>query len=314
VRAFAIDEFGKPGEVTELPVPTAGQGEVVIRVAAASVNPMDAVVAAGGAQQWAQHRFPLVPGLDAAGTVTAVGPGVAGISVGDEVMASASDKPYYGGGTFAEFVAIPVQAVAKKPISVDIKAASTLPLAGLTALAAIEAIEPQSGQTIAVIGATGAVGSFFVQFAAKRGATVVALARPANSDYARQLGATEVIDHTADPVAQIHKAHPDGIDAIADFTGNLTLVAATSLLLKQGGLIASSAAYGLDAALFATRGIEVGRVNALPNSRLSELARLIDGEGIRPPQIQERSLNDAAAALTAVGQRHNRGKVVLTIG
>ncbi len=110
--------------------------------------------------------------------VTAVGPGVTGISVGDEVMASASDKPYYGGGTFAELVAVPVQAVAKKPVSIDIKAASTLPLAGLTALAAIEAIEPQSGQTIAVIGATGAVGSFFVQFAAKRGATVVALARP----------------------------------------------------------------------------------------------------------------------------------------
>ena len=86
------------------------------------------------------------------------------------------------------------------------------------------------------------------------------------------------------------------------------------MLLKQGGLIASSAAYGLDVALFEPRGIEVRRVNALPNSRLSDLARLIDGEGILPPQIQERSLNEAAAALTAVGQRHNRGKVVLTIG
>ena len=73
VRAFAIDEFGKPGSVKELPDPTPGEGEVVIRVAAASINPMDAVVAAGGAQGWAQHRFPLVPGLDAAGTVTAVG-------------------------------------------------------------------------------------------------------------------------------------------------------------------------------------------------------------------------------------------------
>jgi NADPH:quinone reductase-like Zn-dependent oxidoreductase len=133
-------------------------------------------------------------------------------------------------------------------------------------------------------------------------------------DYARQLGAAEVVEHTADPVAQIHKAHPEGIDVIADFTGNLTLVAAASLLFKQGGVIASSAAYGLDAGLFEPRGIELRRVNALPTSRLSDLSRLVDGEGIRPPHIQERSLDDAGAALAAVGQRHNRGKVVLAIG
>ena len=314
MRAFAIDEFGKPGSVKELPDPTPGEGEVVIRVVAASINPMDAVVAAGGAQAWAQHRFPLVPGLDAAGTVTAVGVGVSGVKVGDEVVASASDKPYYGGGTFAELVAVPVQAVAKKPVSIDIKAASTLPLAGLTALATLEALDPRPGQAIAVIGATGAVGSFFVQFAAKRGSTVIALARTANMEYARQLGAAEVVEHTADPVAQIHKAHPEGIDAIADFTGNLTLVAAMSILLKQGGVIASSASYQLDAALFETRAIEVRRVNALPTNRLTDLSRLIDGEGIQPPHIQERSLDQAGEALAAVGQRHNRGKVVLTIG
>src|SRR5258707_1112638 len=115
MRAFAIDEFGQPGSIHELPDPVPADGEVVVRVHAASVNPFDAFVASGGMRAYAEYVFPVVPGTDAAGVVAAVGAGVESVSVGDEVIASATGKGVYGSGTFAELVALPAGAVAKKP-------------------------------------------------------------------------------------------------------------------------------------------------------------------------------------------------------
>jgi len=313
MRAYAIDRFGEPGTVRVLPNPEPADGEVVIRVRAASVNPMDAFVISGGAQGWKEHRLPLVPGLDAAGVVEQVGAGVTELKTGDEVIANVSDMPFYGAGTFAERVAAPAGFVALKPARLSFDEASTLPLAGLTALAAVEALDPLNDKVVVVIGATGAVGSFFVQLAAKRGANVIALARPTNSDYARNLGAAEVVDHTADPVAAIRAAKPDGIDAIADFTGNQTLLAGVSTLLKPGGVIASTGARQLDSEAYAARGLKVVAANRLPLDRLTDLTRAVEVDGIRPPHIERHPLDDAAAALARVGQRHNRGKVVLTI-
>jgi NADPH:quinone reductase len=313
MRAYAIDRFGEPGTVREMPNPTAGAGDVVIRVHAASINPMDAFIISGASQGWKEHRLPLVPGLDAAGVVEHVGASVTELKTGDEVIANVSDLPFFGAGTFAERVAAPAGSVALKPARLSFDEASTLPLAGLTALAAIEALDPLKDKVVLVIGATGAVGSFFVQLAAKRGASVVALARPSNVDYARNLGAAEVIDHTADPVAAIRSARPDGIDAIADFTGNQTLLGGVSTLLKPGGVIASTAARQLDTAAYAARDITVIAANRLPMDRLTDLTRAVEVDGIRPPAIERHPLADAAAALARVGQRHNRGKVVLTI-
>jgi NADPH:quinone reductase-like Zn-dependent oxidoreductase len=313
MRAYAIDRFGEPGTVRELPDPTPGDGEVVIRVHAASVNPMDAFVISGAAQSWKEHRLPLVPGLDAAGVVEQVGPGVTRLHRGDEVIANVSDLPFYGAGTFAERVAAPAGSVALKPARLSFDEASTLPLAGLTALAAVEALEPLKDKVVVVIGATGAVGSFFVQLAAKRGASVVALARPANADYARGLGAAEVVDHTADAVATIRASRPAGIDTIADFTGNQTLLGGVSTLLKAGGVIASTGARQLDAEAYAARGLTVVAANRLPLDRLADITRAVEVDGIRPPHIERHPLADAAAAVARVGQRHNRGKVVLTI-
>lgn len=313
MRAYAIDRYGEPGKVRELPDPQAGEGEVLIRVHAASINPMDAFVVSGGAQAWKEHRLPLVPGLDAAGVVEQVGTGVTDLKAGDEVIVNVSDMPFYGAGTFAQRVAVPAGFVARKPARFSFDEASTLPLAGLTALAAVEALAPLKDKVVAVIGATGAVGSFFVQLAAKRDAIVVALARPANADYARGLGAAEVVDHTADPVAAIRTARPEGIDAIADFTGNQTLLGGVSTMLKPGGVIASTAARQLDAERYAARGFSVVGANRLPLDRLTDLTRTVEADGIRPPHIERHPLADAAAALARVGQRHNRGKVVLTI-
>jgi NADPH:quinone reductase len=313
VRAYVLDELGQPGQVRDLPDPKPEDGEVLVRIRAAGVNPWDAVVVGGGAKAWAEHRFPFVPGVDGAGEVVAVGGGVDEFKAGDEVVLSAGDKPFYGAGTFAEFVTVPAGAVAHKPESFDIGQASTIPLAGLTALAAAEKIGLEPGKVIAVIGAGGAVGSFFTQIAAKSGAKVLGLARPQNADYVRSLGATEVIDHTTDPVAAIQALEPDGIDAIADFTGNATLVAAISTLLKDGGVVATSAARQIDKERYAKRGITVEPANRLPLARLADLTDLIDRDGIAAPQISWRPLDDAATALEEVGKRHNRGKVVLKI-
>jgi NADPH2:quinone reductase len=313
VRAYVLDELGQPGQVRDLPDPKPEDGEVLVRIQAAGVNPWDAVVVGGGAKSWAEHRFPFVPGVDGAGVIAAVGSGVTGFKVGDEVVLSAGDKPFYGAGTFAELVAVPAEVVAHKPKSFDVGQASTIPLAGLTALAAAEEIGLEPGKVIAVIGAAGAVGSFFTQIASKSGAKLLALARPQNADYVRSLGATEVIDHTTDPVAAIEALEPDGLDAIADFTGNATLVAAISTLLKDGGVVATSVGRLINKERYAKRGSTVEGANRLPLARLPDLTTLIDREGIAAPQISWRPLDDAAQALDQVGKRHNRGKVVLKI-
>lgn len=159
MRAYAIDQFGQPGSVRELPEPVAADGSVLIRVRAASVNVFDGYVVMGGVKDYAEHRFPLIPGVDAAGIVVSGEARDGQIKPGDEVIATSFTKTYYGGGTFAELVDVPASAVARKPTTWSVEQSAALPLAGLTALSAIDALDPQPGQLLVVAGATGGVGS-----------------------------------------------------------------------------------------------------------------------------------------------------------
>jgi len=267
MRAFAIDRFEEPGAVRELPTPEPEEGEVLLHVRAAGMNAFDVAVAKGFIKDAMEHRFPVIPGLDASGVVEAAGAGVDAPSVGDEVYGIVQ-KPFLGRGTYAEYVAMPAGGATRKPASLDHLGAAALPTAALTALAAVEMTDPREGQIVLVIGATGGVGSYVTQLAANRGARVVAVARGDYAEYARTLGASDTIDYTAgDLVELVRAAYPGGVDAVIDLAGDKELVARLAELVSSGGALASSVGAVGDA-LVERRGLR-GR-----NANRAGLARL----------------------------------------
>jgi NADPH:quinone reductase-like Zn-dependent oxidoreductase len=313
MRAFALTDFGQPGSVMELPDPQPGKGQVLVRVHAAAVNPFDAVAAVGGTRSWAETRLPFVPGTDAAGTVAALGPGVDKFKVGDGVVGNAGSKGVWGEGTFAELVVIPADAVTFKPDNLSFEIAAAVPQTALTALGAMDALEPRAGQTIIVTGATGGVGSFFTQLATLAGARVIGLARPENFDYARELGAAEVVDHTTPGMSDaIRAASPDGVDAIADFSGSAELVASLVPLVKDSGRVASSIGKALES-VPDDRAITKHQANAVERSRLPEILEPLAAGTIKAPKLTVISLDQAGEALAEAGRKHGVGKTVIRI-
>jgi NADPH:quinone reductase-like Zn-dependent oxidoreductase len=313
MKAFALDEFGAAGSVRELPDPEPGEGQVRVRVAAAGLNPFDNWVIQGAMKDQMQHRFPLIPGGDASGTVDAVGSGVTDHAVGDDVFGSAG-KGYFGEGTMAEFVTMSVTTIAEKPASLSHDAAAAIPVAGVTAFNMIEAAPPARGQVVAVIGATGGVGSYYVQLANARGARVIAICSTDNVDYARSLGAGEVVDYSkGDVVEAVRAAGPDGIDLVADMHRDRELVTRLAGLVPSGGRVVSVTG-GVDADALSARGIEgtnvQGRVATAP---LEALAGMLERKEIVDPEIRTFPLERANEAFAGVSSGHTRGKIVVTL-
>ena len=313
MRAFALDSFGEPGSVRELPIPTPADGQVLVRVRAAGVNPFDAFVAQGYVKDMMEHRFPLVPGVDAAGVVEALGDGVDDLAVGDEVF-GAVGKPYLGEGTYTEATTMSAAAVRRMPASLDFTQAAAVPLGGATALTLLDAAAVGAGQTVLVLGASGGVGSFLVQLAVERGARVVGVCSGRNLAYARGLGAADVIDYTAGGVADaVHAHHPGGIDAIVDLVGDKAAVLALSEQLRPGGRVASAVG-GADDEELAKRGIGAANVATwLTSEQLAQLTRWLEDGTLRLPEIQALPLEEAADALARIATKHTRGKLVLTV-
>ncbi len=313
MKAFAIDELGQPGSLHDIPVPEPAEGQVRIRVAAAGLNPFDNAVLQGYLKDRMEHRFPLVPGMDASGTVEALGDRVDGWNVGDEVFGSVG-KMYLGEGTLAEFATMSAGTVARKPASVDHTAAAAIPVAGVTALLMADALHLSEGHVVVAIGATGGVGSYFVQLASGRGARVVAVCRGENADYARRLGAAEVIDYIAgDVVEALRSRYPDGIDAIADMRGDRESVARLAEQVRSGGHVASAVG-AADAEALGGRGIEGTNVMGMvTTASLQALAAMLERGEIISPDIRPFSLADAGEALAAVGTGHVRGKIIVTL-
>jgi NADPH2:quinone reductase len=313
MKAFGIDEFGQPGSLHELPVPEPAEGQVRVRVAVAGLNPFDNAVVQGYLKDRMEHRFPLVPGMDGSGIVDAIGSGVSAWSAGDDVFGSVG-KSYLGEGTLAEFVTMSAGTIARKPSTVEHAIAAAIPTAGVTALNMVDALALGEGQTVVAIGATGGVGSYLVQLAARRGARVVAVCSGENADYARRLGAADVVDYAAEDIAEaVRSRYPDGIDAIADMHGDKEGLARLTELVRSGGHVASIVG-AVDAEALGNRGIEatnvMGRVTT--GSLEALLAMLVSGE-IAAPEIRSVSLADAGEALAAVASHHVRGKIVVTV-
>jgi NADPH2:quinone reductase len=311
VRAFAIDELGQPGSVQEIPIGEPGEGQVRVRVAATGLNPFDSTVVKGSLKGSMEHRFPLVPGMDAAGTVDSVGAGDVGWAVGDEVFGSVG-KAYLGEGTLAEFVTMSAGTVARVPASIDARAAAATPVAGVTALTMVDSVSVPDGGVLVAVGATGGVGSYLIQLAASRGARVVAVCSAANADYARSLGAVDTVDYAAGDVAEALRArYPDGIDAIADMHGGKDELARLVDLLRPGGAV-TSAVGAADVDALAERGIGATNVfGRVTTASLEQLTAMMERGEMVTPELHSFPLSDAAQALALVGSGHVRGKIVV---
>lgn len=238
MQAVVLTGFGSTPEVRELGVPQPAEGEVRVRVRAASVNGFDVKIADGTFKDMLEHRFPVVLGKDFAGTVDAVGAGVIGYAPGDRVFGVVT-KSYLGDGSFGEFVTVPVSVgLAKLPDAVEFREGGALGLAGTAAFDSITAAAPQPGQTILIAGATGGVGNQAVQLAALAGARVIATA---HTDEERRLvtalGAAEVIDYQHDVTAVVLAAHPQGVDAVVHLAGD---PAALLPAVRKGGRFVST--------------------------------------------------------------------------
>lgn len=305
MRAVALAEQGASPTLTELPTPEPGAGEVLVRVRASSLNGADVSVAAG---HWAgvmEHRFPVVLGMDFAGTVAAVGEGAARFAVGDPVFGVVA-KPFLGDGGFGEYVVVGEQfGITVRPEGVEVAAAGALGLAGTAAIDALDAVAPQAGETVLISGATGGVGALAIQYAAAAGAKVIATARPgAESEFVRGLGAVDVVDHTGDVPAQVRAISPDGVAVVLHFAGDVDVLAG---LLSGKGRMASTRVLGPDQHPAAVA------IRATPTvATLDRLASDVAAGRITVPVSRTYSLAEVPAALAdfAAG---TLGKLAVTV-
>ena len=301
MKAVVIDEFGGPGvlHVADRELPDPGAGQVRVRVRAAGVNGIDGTIRAGAAQQMFPTQLPAVLGLEIAGTVDGVGPGVEGLAAGDDVLGFAD------GGGYAEYAL--ATTVAPKPAELGWTEAAALPVAAETALRVLRLLEVTRGDTLLIHGAAGGVGTVAVQLAVARGAIVIGTASEANHDYLREIGATPVL-YGEGLVERVRAAAPDGVDAVFDAAGRGALPDSIGL---RGGTsrivtIADPAAFGL--------GIPFSGEADRDAGDLAEVARQAGDGRLRVTVAETYSLEEAPAAHEAVATGHGRGKVVLLAG
>ncbi|WP_017572148.1 NADP-dependent oxidoreductase [Nocardiopsis halotolerans] len=306
MKAIALQQYGSADDLslTELPDPKVAPSEVLVRVRAAGVNPVDWKLAAGGLDPIMEAGFPLIPGWDVAGVVEAIGPDAPEYQVGDEVYGYVR-KDWAKNGSYAELVSANVRMLAPKPRSLSWQEAAGVPLAGLTAHQSVERARIGSGDTVLVHAASGGVGSFGVQIAVARGARVIGTASERNHDFLRSLGAEPVVygDGLNDRVRSLA---PEGVDAVLDFVGGG--VAGESLSLVSGPERVVSIA---DADIQERGGHWLW---VRPDSEgLGELARLADDGKLTVHVDREFPLAEAAEAWRLSQTGRTRGKIVLTV-
>ncbi|SDM51642.1 NADP-dependent oxidoreductase [Allokutzneria albata] len=306
MRAIALPEYGGPDQLrlTELPEPKVAPGEVLIRVRAAGVNPVDWKLATGALDGLMETRFPLVPGWDVAGVVERVGLDAGEFSVGDEVYGYVrKDKVHLG--AYAEFVSAHVQMLARKPSALSWEQAAGVPLAGLTAHQALRRVDVQRGDTVLVHAAAGGVGSLATQIALAWGARVIGTASERNHDFLRGLGA-EPVTYGAGLAERVRDLAPDGVDAVLDLVGG-DAIEASLPLLKKADRIASI----VDPQVLASGGHYVW---VRPDSAgLAELAELADAGKLTVHVDRALPLAEAAQAWRLNQEGRTRGKIVLTV-
>lgn len=331
MKAYVVEKYGKDAlRVVNVPLPAVGDNDVLVRVSAASINPLDKMVRDGEFKQLITYKRPFVLGHDVAGVVTQVGSGVRDFKVGDEVYSRPRDLRI---GTFADFIAIDQDDVALKPASLTLHEAAAVPLVALAAWQTlVELAQVRPGQRVLVHAGAGGLGSTVVQLAKHLGAYVATTAHTDDVDRARELGADEVVDFTNTDFTDVLS----GYDVVLDSLGGANLMMSLTVL-KPGGL-AISVVGPPDAAFAKQLGKPVLRPVMSVLSRkvrrqarklgvrysfffmrasgaqLRELAALYDAGHLRPV-LDERTFpfDQTVEALAYVEQGKARGKVVITM-
>jgi NADPH:quinone reductase-like Zn-dependent oxidoreductase len=308
MKAVVIHAYGGP-EVLKLedaPRPEPKEDEILIRVVAASVNPVDAAIRKGYLAELIGNKFPLVLGMDVAGVVEKTGAKISKFKVGDPVYAFftlASE------GGYAQFAVAKESEAAPKPRGVSYVQAAAVPAAASTAWQVlVETAKLSAGQTVLIHGGSGGVGHFAIQIAKARGAKVIATASTANQDFLKQMGADQAVDYTKTKFEDVAK----DVDVVLDAVGRDTLKRSYGVV-KKGGIIVSIVDEPEQAALD-THGIRGMTLRSTPKaSVLEELTRLIEAKKITPVVSQTLPLSEVAKAQGQIATRHTRGKIVLQV-
>jgi NADPH:quinone reductase-like Zn-dependent oxidoreductase len=315
MRAVAVRETGDTPELMELPVPRPAPGEVLVKLEAASVNPIDAGIAEGLLPM--PQVYPLVLGVDGTGRVVEAGEAVRGLKPGDTVHGQFLRAPL-GNGTFADYAVVTEcpdsGALQRVPDGMPADIAAALPTAGMTALGVLEAIGLRAGQSVLIVGATGGVGVFAVQLAAALGAEVIATARPDADRWIQQLGAAQTADYTAADIAEeVRRTHPEGIDAFLDLTRDKARFSDYAGLVRDGGA-AASVTYTATPELLASERIAVS--NFVMQDKPGLLARItaeVASGRITVPIQQTVTLDEAPEVLARNTAGGARGKTTVRI-
>jgi len=300
MKAAVLHEFGGPSKLKyeDFDDPVAGEGEVLVRVAAASINPIDYKMRSGEAQARFPIQFPAILGRDFAGVVRTVGPDVTGFEAGEEVMGLSSK-------TYAELVAVKATDLIKVPEQMELTTAASLPLVLLTGGQLIRVgTQIKEGETVVITGAVGGVGRSAVRTAKMAGARVIAGVRKRQMDEAKSLGADEIL--ALDDDAAVAKL--GFVDAVADTVGHATAEALLAKV-KQGGVFASVLGPPANAGMHPT--VKIVPVVAKPDAAmLAELAAEVEGGRLTIPVDRMLPLAQAAEGQAAV-EKGGIGKVLL---
>ena len=308
MKAVRIHAYGSTDVLTyeEAPRPTAGAGEVLIRVHATSVNPFDVAMRAGYMSGYFNPTLPLILGTDVSGIVEDVGAGVTNFAPGDSVYARAGMAR---DGAYADYVVASALDVAAKPKSLDYIHSAAIPHVILTAWQAlIEVANLSEGQTVLIHGAAGGVGHVAVQLAKSRGAKVIGTAS-ANVDFLRELGVDQAIDYSTTLFEDVVRA----VDVVLDTVGGDTQQRSWAVL-KPGGILISTiqppseetaVAHGVRQQFIASAP-PIGRV-------LAEVATMVDAGQIKPEVSSILPLEEIRQAHKLIEGRHTRGKIVLQV-
>jgi NADPH:quinone reductase-like Zn-dependent oxidoreductase len=326
MQAIIYEEYGHADKLQykTYPIPVPQDNEVLIKVHAAGINPVDWKIREGYLRQAMPHKLPIIPGWDVSGTISAVGANCTRFKVGDEVYSYArpapevqddsKDEQVTDNGCCAEYVAVKEWKVSSKPKTLSFEAAAGVPLAALTAWQGIfDKGGLKSGQTLLVLGAAGGVGSFAVQFAKEKGAIVIGTCSTKNVDTVKGLGADFVIDYSkGNVVEQVHAVSPV-IDVVFDCVGGSSTKDGVAAV-KNDGVVVSIAEWGVGKLCQdAGKGTGIAFMVCPSHTQLDEIRELIDAGKVKLAGLETLPLAECAKAHEVSQSGRTVGKLVLTV-
>lgn len=305
MKAIQIQQYGGEEQLqsAEIPKPQPGKGQVLVRIAATTLNPIDYKLASGSMKQIVPLQFPFVPGVDFSGTVESVGEGVKDFRPGDEVFGDPGL-----GGTYAEFLAIGTDKIAPKPKKLNHLEAAALALVAQTAMQALDQAALQKGQTVLIQGAGGAVGSAAVQIAHQRGLKVIATASAEQAERLMEYGAQVVVDYKKERFED----HAKDVDGVLDAVGGEVLQRSFNVL-KPGGVLVAIVEPPPDE-LAKKHNVKASLLATQSNSDcLRKVAELADSGKLQPVIGKVYPLNEVRNAWRDARSNPVDGKVVFQV-